>query len=196
MLMVAIQFVYLTLVRTIVTWSNIEKVNGDFMLKNPLLAPIFEPTTFWRGQSLSLQLDILRRKVLPLTSSSLCLEFWKIGDVANFLGLVLNTFRITVCLKVDGSVTGGCWSRRWAATPLDLQALGMIAGDCNSGYGSHCLVPKCTGYQLEHVRSSQKGPKPVRCVYDVKQLCWIVVLAKIFAWKISFKNVYLLAFNL
>ena len=146
--MVAIQFVYLTLVPTIVTWSNIEKVNGDFMLKNPLLAPIFEPTTFWRGQSLSLQLDILRRKVLPLTSSSLCLEFWKIEDVANFLGLVLNTFRITVCLKVDGSVTGGCWSRRWAATPLDLQALGMIAGDCNSGYGSHCLVPKCTGYQL------------------------------------------------
>ena len=37
--MAAIQFFYLTLVRTILTWSNIEKVNGDFMLKNPLLAP-------------------------------------------------------------------------------------------------------------------------------------------------------------
>ena len=48
---------------------------------------------------------------------------------------------------LPGNVAGACESSRWMATLLDVQALGLFAGDQNCGYSSRNKVPPSTGYQ-------------------------------------------------
>ena len=64
--------------------------------------------------------------------------------------------------KFTGSIEGACYSSRWTATPLGIQALGLIAGEWKRGYisataGSRSLLATSWGLTVQ-------ARKPVRKV--------------------------------
>ena len=61
---------------------------------------------------------------------------WKLNpSFLRHCSTINSTWEIN-CFFIPSSISVACYSSRWAATPLDELALGLIPGDLNSGYSS------------------------------------------------------------